>query len=58
MGWNPNGKMASRKRHAWQIACETAVVTKEDALQVYERLMRQFEELDPLEASVESNKTH
>lgn len=50
--------MESRKRHAWQIACETAVVTKEDALQVYERLMRQFEELDPLEASVESNKTH
>lgn len=58
MGWNPNGKMESRKRHAWQIACETAVVTKEDTLQVYERLMRQFEELDPLEASVESNKTH
>ena len=50
--------MESRKRHAWQIACETAVVTKEDALQVYERLMRQFEELDPLETSVESNKTH
>jgi hypothetical protein len=58
MGWNPNGKMESRKRHAWQIACETAVVTKEDALQVYERLMRQFEELDPLETSGESNKTH
>ena len=49
--------MESRKRHAWQVACETAVVTKEDALQVYERLMQQFQEMDPLEANVESNKT-
>ena len=58
MSWNPNGKMESRKRHAWQVACETAVVTKEDALQVYEKLMKQFQELDPVNELNESNKTH
>ena len=57
MAWNPNGKMESRKRHAWQIACETAVVTKEDALLVYERLMKQFEMKDKEQNNNESNKT-
>ena len=58
MAWNPNGKMESRERHAWQIACETAVVTKEDALQVYERLMRKFQEIDPIPVLNESHKTY
>ncbi len=49
--------MESRKRHAWQVACETAVVTKEDALMVYERLMKQFEELDPVRTNTESSKS-
>lgn len=49
--------MESRKRHAWQIACETAVVTKEDALMVYERLMKQFEKLDPVQTNTESSKS-
>jgi hypothetical protein len=57
MAWNPNGKMESRKRHAWEIACETAVVTKEDALLVYERLMKQFEMKDKEQNHNESNKT-
>lgn len=57
MSWNPNGKMESRKRHAWDIACQTAVVTKEDALQVYQRLLQKFEELDPIQNNVKSNKT-
>lgn len=50
--------MESRKRHAWDIACQTAVVTKEDALQIYQRLMQKFEELDPIGNNTESNKTH
>jgi hypothetical protein len=49
--------MESRKRHAWEIACETAVVTKEDALLVYERLMKQFEMKDKEQNHNESNKT-
>lgn len=49
--------MESRKRHAWDIACQTAVVTKEDALQIYQRLMQKFEELDPMQTEDESNKT-
>ncbi len=57
MAWNPHGKMESRKRYAWQVACETAVVTKEDALMVYERLMKQFEELDPVRTNAESSKS-
>jgi hypothetical protein len=58
MSWNPHGKMESRKRHAWQVACETAVVTKEDALQVYQRLMQKFQGMDPIVELNESNKTH
>jgi hypothetical protein len=57
MAWNPHGKMESRKRHAWQIACETAVVTKEDALMIYERLMKQFEMGEKIQNKNESNKT-
>jgi len=45
-------KLENRKRHAWDVACQVVVVTKEDALQVYERLMKQFETIDPI------NKSH
>ena len=47
-------KLENRKRHAWDVACQTVVVTKEDALQVYERLMKHFEDMDPID---ESHKT-
>jgi hypothetical protein len=50
-----NSKLKSRKTHAWDIACQTVVVTKEDVLQVYERLMKQFEIIDPIN---ESHKTY
>lgn len=39
----------------WQVACETAVVTKEDALQVYKRL-NQLDEYRE-QKRIESNKT-
>jgi hypothetical protein len=54
MARNKNQKMENRERHAWDIACQTAVVTKEDALQVYYRLMQKFEEMDPIQTDVES----
>jgi len=57
MAQNKNRKMENRERHAWDIACQTAVVTKEDALQVYYRLMQKFEEMDPIQTDVESNKS-
>ena len=47
--------MEKRKRHAWDVACQTVVVTREDALQVYQRLMEQFETMDPIG---ESHKTY
>jgi hypothetical protein len=36
------------------VACQTAVVTKEDALLLYQKLIKKFEDIDPLN---ESDKT-
>jgi len=44
--YNPNGKMECRKRLAWTIACERAVVTKEDAVELYNKIMKEFESMD------------
>jgi hypothetical protein len=44
--YNPNGKMECRKRLAWTIACERAVVTKEDAVDLYNKMMKEFESID------------
>lgn len=59
MAYNPHGKMECRKRLAWSIACERAVVTKEDAVQIYNRLMKEFEAMDKRQQykQDESNKT-
>ena len=46
MAYNPNGKMECRKRLAWTIACERAVVTKEDAITLYNKMMKEFESID------------
>jgi len=40
-----------RKRYAWSIAVECSHKTKESALDIYHRLMKEFEETN------ESNKT-
>jgi cell fate (sporulation/competence/biofilm development) regulator YmcA (YheA/YmcA/DUF963 family) len=57
--YNPNGKMECRKRLAWTIACERAVVTKEDAITLYNKMMREFESIDKRAAykERESNET-
>lgn len=47
-------KLENRKRHAWDVACQTVIVTKEDVLQVYDRLMKQFETSDPIGESDET----
>ncbi len=44
--YNPNGKMECRKRLAWTIASERAVVTREDAVSLYEKIMKDFESLE------------
>jgi hypothetical protein len=51
--------MECRKRLAWTIACERAVVTKEDAVDIYNRLMKEFLSIDKREKykAGESNKT-
>jgi hypothetical protein len=43
MAWNPEDPIEKQKRIAWEIAMERAVVTKEDALLLYNRLMEQNE---------------
>jgi hypothetical protein len=46
VAYNPNGKMECRKRLAWTIACERAVVTREDASHLYEKMMKEFDAID------------
>jgi cell fate (sporulation/competence/biofilm development) regulator YmcA (YheA/YmcA/DUF963 family) len=38
--------MECRKRLAWTIACERAVVTKEDAITLYNKMMKEFDSID------------
>jgi hypothetical protein len=51
--------MECRKRLAWTIACERAVVTKEDAVTIYNRLMDEFNGMDKRNKykQAESNKS-
>jgi len=51
--------MECRKRLAWTIACERAVVTKEDAVELYNKMMKEFEATDKRNRykERESNKT-
>jgi hypothetical protein len=58
--YNPNGKMECRKRLAWTIACERAVVTKEDAVDLYNKMMKEFNAMDKRSEykKAKSNKTH
>ena len=57
--YNPQGKMECRKRLAWTIACERAVVTKEDAVTIYNKLMNEFSDMDKRTKykQAESNKS-
>jgi hypothetical protein len=59
MLYNPQGKMECRKRLAWTIACERAVVTKEDAVTIYNKLMNEFSDIDKRTKykQAESNKS-
>ena len=59
MAYNPQGKMVCRKRLAWTIACERAVVTKEDAVTIYNKLMDEFNGMDKRNKykQTESNKS-
>ena len=43
MAWNPEDPAAKQKRIAWEVAAECAVVTKEDPVLIYNRLMKQNE---------------
>jgi lipopolysaccharide export system protein LptC len=56
MAYNPQGKMECRKRLAWTIACERAVVTKEDAVQIYNKVMKEFETIDKRQQYKEQHK--
>jgi len=51
--------MEARKRLAWTIACERAVVTKEDAVLIYEKIIKEIEDKDKRDKykERESNKT-
>jgi hypothetical protein len=51
--------MECRKRLAWQIASERVVVTREDAVTLYNKMMKEFESIDKRAEykERESNKT-
>lgn len=59
MAYDPGCKLECRKRLAWTIACERAVVTKEDAVNLYNKIMKEFEAIDKRNEykESESNKT-
>jgi hypothetical protein len=59
MAYNPQAPMECRKRLAWTIACERAVVTKEDAITLYNKIMDEFNSIDKRNQykKHESNKT-
>ena len=59
MAYNPQAPMECRKRLAWTIACERAVVTKEDAITLYNKIMDEFNSIDKQNQykKHESNKT-
>ena len=59
MSYNPQAPMECRKRLAWTIACERAVVTKEDAITLYNKIMDEFNSIDKRNQykKHESNKT-
>jgi lipopolysaccharide export system protein LptC len=59
MAYNPHTPMEARKRLAWTIACERAVVTKEDAVLLYEKMMKEMEATDKRNKykETESNKS-
>lgn len=46
MSRDPHSPMECRKRLAWTIACERAVVTKEDAVEIYNKIMKEFNDID------------
>jgi hypothetical protein len=59
VAYNPDHPVEKRKRLAWSIACDSSVVTKEDPVLIYDRMLAKFEELDKEKHMVldESNKS-
>lgn len=45
-------KKDKQKRLAWSIACEVCVVTKEDPVLIYERMIDQFQGADAMNNTV------
>ena len=45
MSYNPDHPVEKRKRLAWSIACDSSVVTKEDPVLIYDRMLAKFEDL-------------
>ena len=42
MSYNPEDQIEKRKRLAWSIACESSIVTKEDPVLIYDRMLADF----------------
>lgn len=59
MAYNPDHPVEKRKRLAWSIACDSSVVTKEDPVLIYYRMLAKFEDLTKGNNMVldESNKS-
>lgn len=46
MAWNPEDPIQKQKRVAWSVATSTAVVTKEDPVIIYNRIMKEYDQLN------------
>jgi hypothetical protein len=59
VAYNPDHPVEKRKRLAWSIACDSSVVTKEDPVLIYYRMLAKFEDLTKGNNMVldESNKS-
>jgi hypothetical protein len=60
MPWNTDDPMERRKRIAWSVATSSCIKTRQDPVDVYNRLMDEWDDVDkknPWNFSYESNKT-
>jgi hypothetical protein len=59
MPWNTDDPMERRKRIAWSVATSSCIETRQDPVEVYNRLMDEWDDVDKYGHTIldESNKT-
>jgi hypothetical protein len=52
MVWNPNDPMERRRRIAWSVATSSCIETRQDPVDVFNRIMKEWDEEDEKSQSV------